>query len=122
MSNKDLILKFYESGGILSKSYCLEILHPEVNLEWYSSNGLLNLDLNDILAISKELRHNYYSLRAEVQEIIEEKDRIMVRYTYFVRTFENRDEEMVLAVFYTSWQIKENLLFKGCQMSQLVHL
>lgn len=120
MSQRDLVLKFYESAGILSKTYCKEIMHPDVTLEWYSSKGLLNLDINDILALSKELRHNYYSLRAEVQELLEEGDRIMIRYVYFVRTFENTDEELVLAVFFTTWQIKDNLLFKGCQMSQLL--
>jgi len=120
MSNKDLVVKFYESAGILSKSYCQEVMHPDVILEWYSSKGLLNLDLNDLFALSKELKHNYYSLRAEVQEVMEDGDRIMIRYTYFVRTFENVDEELVLAVFFTTWQIKDNLLYKGCQMSQLL--
>nr|WP_297309311.1 nuclear transport factor 2 family protein [uncultured Flavobacterium sp.] len=120
MSNKDLVVKFYESAGILSKSYCLSIFHPEISLQWYSSKGLLNLELNDLLALSKELKHNYYSLRVEVQDILEEGDVVMIRYTYFVRTFENPEEELVLAVFFTTWQIKDNLLFKGCQMSQLV--
>ena len=120
MSNKELVIKFYESAGILSKSYCQEILHPDVNLQWYSSKGLLELDFNDVLALSKELKHSYFSLRAEVQEVLEEDDTVMIRYTYYVRTFENTDEEMVLAVFFTTWQIKDNKLFKGCQMSQLL--
>lgn len=120
MSHKELVLKFYESAGILSKSYCNEIMHPEVILEWYSSKGLLKLDFNDILALSKELRHNYYSLRTEVQEILAEDDKVMIRYIYYVRTFENEDEELVLAIFFTTWQIKDNLLFRGCQMSQLI--
>ena len=120
MSNKELVKKFYESAGILSKNYCLEVMHPDVILEWYSSRGLLNLDIKDLLALSKELRTNYYSLRAEVQEVMEEDNRVMIRYTYFVRTFENTDEEMVLAVFFTTWEIKDNLLYKGCQMSQLI--
>lgn len=121
MSNKELVRKFYESAGILSKNYCLEVMHPEVTLDWYSSKGFLNLELNDLLALSKELKHNYYSLRAEVQDVMEEDDRIMIRYTFHVRTFENSEEEMVLAIFFTTWQIKDNLLYKGCQMSQLIH-
>ena len=120
MSYKDLVIKFYESAGILSKSYCQEIMHPDVTLEWYSSKGLLNLDMNDLLALSKELKHSYFLLRADIHEVLQENDSVMIRYTYFVRTFENPDEEMVLAVFFTTWQIKDNKLFKGCQMSQIL--
>lgn len=120
MSNKELIIKFYESAGILSKNYCLEIMHPEITLQWYSSKGLLNLELNDLLALSKELRHNYYSLRAEIDEVLEENNKVMIRYKYFVRTYENPEEELVLAIFFTTWEIKDNLLYKGCQMSQLI--
>jgi len=120
MDKKDLVIKFYESAGILSKNYCTEVFHPDVVLEWYSSQGLLILDLNDILALSKELKHNYYSLRSEIHEILAENDQVMIRYTYFVRSFENTDEELVLAVFFTSWLFKDGLLYKGCQMSQLI--
>lgn len=121
MNSKELVSKFYESAGILSKAYCLEVLHEEVSLEWYSSKGHLFLDRNDILALSKDLRQSYYSLRAEVDQLLQEDAFITIRYTYFVRTFENPDEEMVLAAFFTVWEVKDGKMFKGYQMSQLIN-
>lgn len=115
----ELVKKFYESAGILSKTYCLEVLHEDVLLEWYSSKGHLLLEHADILALSKDLKHSYFNLRAEVHDIMSQDDKVIVRYTYHVRTFENPDEELILAMFFTVWEVKEGKLFKGCQMSQL---
>jgi hypothetical protein len=42
-----------------------------------------------------------------------------VRYSHFVKTIENPREEMLLAHFISIWQIKDNKLYKGYQMSQL---
>ncbi len=121
MEAKELVQKFYESAGILSKAYCLDVLHKDVMLEWYSSKGLVILDLNDILALSKDLRQSYYSLRAEVNQLLQDGDFVTIRYTYFVRTLENPDEEMILATFFTIWEIKEGKMYKGHQMSQLMN-
>jgi ketosteroid isomerase-like protein len=119
-SAKEIVVKFYESAGILSKNYCLEAMHPDVVLEWISSKGHLYLDLNDILALSKDLRLSYFDLRAEVQDVIEGVDgKIVILYSYFVRALENPDEEMILASFFTIWEVKDGKLFKGIQMSQL---
>lgn len=115
----EIVKKFYESAGILSKTYCLDVFHEDVTLEWYSSKGHLLLEHADLLALSKDLRLSYFSLRAEVHDIMSDGDRVMIRYTYFVHTFENPDEEMVLAAFFTVWELKDGKFFKGIQMSQL---
>lgn len=118
-SAKELVIKFYESAGILSKNYCLEVMHEDVQLEWYSSKGHLYLELNDILALSKDLRLSYFDLRAEIQDVIVGENKIVILYSYYVRTFENSDEEMILATFFTTWELKDNKLYRGVQMSQL---
>lgn len=119
-SAKDLVVKFYESAGILSKNYCLDCMHEDVQLEWYSTKGHLYLELNDILALSKDLRLSYFDLRAEIHDVIEGTNgKIVILYSYYVRTFENPDEEMILATFFTTWEVKDNKLYRGTQMSQL---
>lgn len=119
-SAKDLIIKFYESAGILSKQYCIDVMHDDFTLEWFSSNGHLKLDYNDFLALSKDLKLSYYDLRAEIHDVIEGVDgKIVVLYTYYVRTLENPDEELSLATFFTTWIVKDGKLFHGVQMSQL---
>lgn len=113
------VKKFYESAGILSKTYCLEIFHDDIQLEWYSSKGHLFLEHADLLALSKDLKLSYFSLRTQVHNFVTTNDIIMIRYTHFVRTFENPDEEMVLATFFVEWELKDGKLYKGIQMSQL---
>ena len=114
-----LVKKFYESAGILSKTYCLDVFHDDIQLEWYSSKGHLFLEHTDLLALSKDLKHSYFDLRADVHDIMNADDKVMIRYTYYVRTFENPEEEMVLATFFAEWEIKDGKLYKGVQMSQL---
>lgn len=115
----DEVIKFYSSAGILSKTYCLDMLHEDVTLEWFSSKGHLILDQADILALSKDLKHSYYDLRAEIHETIAQENKVMILYTYYVRTLENPDEELLLATFFTAWELKDGKFFKGYQMSQL---
>src|SRR5690606_6396978 len=114
-----LVKKFYESAGILSKTYCLEVFHDDIQLEWYSSKGHLFLEHADLLALSKDLKHSYFDLRAQIHDIMSANDKVMIRYTYYVRTFENTEEEIVLATFFAVWEIKDGKLHKGTQMSQL---
>ena len=55
MELKELVAKFYQSSGILSKAYCEEVFHEDVILEWHSTKGLITLDFTDILALSKDI-------------------------------------------------------------------
>lgn len=120
MTARDIVVKFYESVAILSKSYLQEILHEEVLMDWISSKGFVQLDKQDILALSKEIRLSYYSLRCEIHQVINEGNLVNIRYTHYVSTFENPDEELVLATFFVTWEIKDNQLYRGHQMSHLV--
>jgi hypothetical protein len=115
----EIVKKFYESSGIISKTYCLEILHEDVQLEWYSSKGYLFLEHADILALSKDLRLSYYNLRTQVHSILSNETKVILRYTHIVRTIENPDEEIPLATFFVEWELKDGKLFRGIQMSQL---
>nr|WP_298002164.1 nuclear transport factor 2 family protein [uncultured Flavobacterium sp.] len=114
-----LVKKFYESAGIISKTYCLDVFHDDIQLEWYSSKGYLILEHSDLLALSKDLKHSYYDLRTQIHTIIGNDNHVMIRYTYFVRTYENPEEELTLATFFAEWEVKDGKLYKGIQMSQL---
>jgi hypothetical protein len=53
-----------------------------------------------------------------ISHIIAEDDLVSVRYSHYVKTIENPREEMLLAHFSTIWQIKDDKLYRGYQMSQ----
>lgn len=121
MNARDIVLKFYESNAILSKSYLQEVLHDDLVLEWTSTKGKIVLDKDDVLAMSKDVRHSYYSLRAVIHHVVvDSNEKVVVNYTHYVTTFENPDEEMVLATYFVLWELKESKLFRGYQLSQLI--
>lgn len=117
----EIVKEFYQSAGILNKTYCLEIYHDDIQLEWFSSKGHLFLEHADLLALSKDLKHSYFDLRTHVYDVMSEGNKVMIRYTYYVRTLENPEEEMILATFFNVWEIKDGKLFRGVQMSQLAN-
>jgi hypothetical protein len=118
MSPKELILDFYKNDLILNKSEVNEFLHPDLIIEWNSSKGFVQLKRDDVLNLSEELSKAYVRSKMRITHIIEEGDTVSVRYSHFVKTFENPREEMLLAHFFVIWEVKEGKLFRGFQMSQ----
>ena len=119
MSAKDIILDFYKSDVLLEPESVTDFLHPEVELEWHSTKGFLKLNKTEIINISRELNKAYVRSQSRITHIIEEGNLVSVRYSHFVKTIENPREEMLLAHFMVIWELKDNKLFKGYQMSQL---
>jgi hypothetical protein len=44
---------------------------------------------------------------------------IAVRYSHYIKTIENPREEMLLAHFMVIWELKDDKLYRGYQISQL---
>lgn len=119
MSAKEIVRKFYKSEAFINSEILKEFLHPEIVLDWNSSKGFIQMDYNSLLDLSAQLSKAYVRSKIRISHIIAEKDIVSVRYSHFVKTIENPREEMLLAHFSTIWQIKDNKLFRGYQMSQL---
>ena len=119
MTGKEFVQKFYKSDAIIDCEVMKEYLHPEVILEWHSSTGFVTLDYDAMLNLTNDLSKAYVRTKVRTSHIIEENDLISVRFSHFVKTIENPREEMLLAHFFVIWQIKDNKLFRGYQMSHL---
>ncbi|MBG6111406.1 hypothetical protein IWX84_002290 [Flavobacterium sp. CG_9.10] len=119
MSAKEIVQKFYKSDALIDSDVMKDFLHPDVLLDWNSSKGFLQLNYDSLLNLSDDLSKAYVRSKVRVSQIIAENDMISVRYSHFVKTIENPREEMLLAHFMAIWQIKDNKLFRGYQMSQL---
>jgi predicted SnoaL-like aldol condensation-catalyzing enzyme len=119
MSAKEIVQKFYKSDALIDSEVIKDFLHPEVIVEWNSSKGFVELNYDSLVNLSAELSKAYVRSKVRISHILSENDLISVRYSHFVKTIENPREEMLLAHFIVIWQIKDNKLYRGYQMSQL---
>jgi hypothetical protein len=119
MSAKKLIQDFYKSDALINSEIMSTFLHPEVLLDWNSSTGFKQLNRKDILDLSAELGKAYVRSKARISHLLKDGDYIVVRYAHYIKTIENPREEMLLAHFMVIWEVKDNLLYRGFQMSQL---
>ncbi|WP_108867326.1 nuclear transport factor 2 family protein [Aquimarina aquimarini] len=115
---KDIVRSFYETDLIHTTEVFSQYLHPEIELYWNSSFGFNKKDFKDIVSMFKEMSSSFDSLRCEISHLIAENQTVTVRYTYFVRTIERPDKEEAVAHFITIWELKDNKLYKGYQISQ----
>lgn len=118
MKPKELVLDFYKNDLLLNQSEVNEFLHPDLIIEWNSSKGFVQLDREDVLKLTVDLSKAYVRSKMRITHIIAEGQMVSVRYSHFVKTFENPSEEMLLAHFFVIWEIKDDKLYRGYQMSQ----
>ena len=119
MSAKEIVKKFYKSDALIDSEVMKDYLHPDVLVEWNSSTGFVEHNYNSLLDLSNDLSKAYVRSKVRISHIISENDMVSVRYDHFVKTIENPREEMLLAHFFIIWQIKDNKLYRGYQISQL---
>ncbi|MEW5675401.1 nuclear transport factor 2 family protein [Flavobacterium enshiense] len=119
MKAKELVTEFYQSDALRNSEVIKQFLHDNMEFHWYSSKGFLKMDKNDLIELSNEMYRSYTSSRINISHILEEENKVSIRYSYFVTPFENPGEEVVLAHFMTIWELKDNKLYRGYQMSQL---
>ena len=119
MNPKELVKSFYESDFYKDQDVLKTYLHPESEVLWSSSDGFVNLKYNDIINHGKNVSESYKSLRTEISHLIAEGNTVSIRYTYFVVAFDNPEEEICLAHLISIWELKDNLLYKCHEMSQM---
>lgn len=119
MSAKKIVQNFYKSDALIDAEVMKDFLHPEIILEWNSSKGLVQMNYNSILDLANQLNKAYVRSKVRISHLLSENDLVSVRYSHYVKTIENPSEELFLANFIVIWQLKDNKLFRGYQMSQI---
>jgi hypothetical protein len=119
MSPKKLVQDFYKSDALINSEIMSSFLHPEVLLDWNSSTGFKQLKRQDILDLCAELGRAYIRTKARISHLLKDGDLITVRYSHYIKTIENPREEMLLAHFMVIWEVKDDKLYRGYQISQL---
>lgn len=122
MSNKakEIVRSFYRSDILKDDSVMERFFHPELLLIWNSINGLTIMNNADLTNFFSEIRRTYHDLRIEVSHLLADDNHVTIRYKYYVRTIENPDEELGIAHFIAIWEIKDDKLYRGYQVSQPV--
>lgn len=115
---KDCVREFYSSDFFKDPASVKEYLHPEAQLFWNSSAGFHKLGFSEVADLSKELSQSFENLRADISHLLSDGNYVTIRFTYYVRTVENPDEELPMAHFIAIWECKDGKMFKGHQISQ----
>lgn len=118
LTPKDRVRELYSSHLFKDTASLMEHLHPEAQLFWNSSAGFHKLQFSEIEDLSKELAQSFENVRADVSHLLADGDFVTIRFTYYVRTVENPDEELPMAHFIAIWEFKDGKLYRGHQMSQ----
>ncbi len=120
MSNtaKDIVRSFYETDLINESDAFSKYLHPDIELYWNSSFGFNKKNFGQIETMFKEMASSFETFRCELSHLIAEDDTVTARYTYFAKTIEAPDKEDAIAHFITIWELKDNKLYRGYQISQ----
>jgi predicted SnoaL-like aldol condensation-catalyzing enzyme len=119
MTPKKLVEQFYKSDVFLDTALTASFLHDDVLLDWNSSKGFLQLKKDDVVALSVEMAKAYTRSKCRISHILAEGNLVSVRYSHFVKAIENEREETLLAHFIVIWEVKDEKLYRGYQMSQL---
>lgn len=119
MTPKELITSFYASDVLMDSEKLKTFLHPDVILEWNSSTEFVVLDFDKIITLSQQMDQSYVRLKNRISHLIVENQFVSVRYASYAKTIENVREEMHIANFMVVWEIKDNKLYRGFQMSYL---
>ncbi|WP_309641712.1 nuclear transport factor 2 family protein [Flavobacterium sp.] len=117
--SKKLVQDFYKSDALINSEIMDAYLHPDVVLDWNSSTGLKQLKRQDLLTLAKELSKAYVRSKAKISHILKDGNLIVVRYSHYIKTIENPREEMLLAHFMVIWELQDDKLYRGYQISQL---
>lgn len=115
---KQLVHDFYTSGFHKDTSILKEYLHKDVMIYWNSSSGFSKLDYGDFSRMSSDIGKSYEGLFCEITHLLQEDNKVTIRFTYNVTTIENPEEDIALAHFICIWEVKDGKLYEGYLISQ----
>lgn len=113
-----IVKQFYAADIFKDSSIMMKCLHPEMQLFWNARTGFSQLNREQVYNTISEAGKSFESVRCEISHLLEDNGQVTVRFTYFVRTIENVNEEIPMAHFIAIWEIKDGLMYKGYKISQ----
>ena len=118
MSPKDIVRGFYQSD-LAKDTDIMDMFHKNCELKWHSSKGYTKFDYQGIEHMIKGVQKSYLSFKFRVSHLLQDNAVITARYTIYATTIERPEKEDALAHFISIWEVKDNKLYKGFEISQL---
>ncbi|MEM5538406.1 nuclear transport factor 2 family protein [Olleya sp. AS48] len=118
MSARAIVKAFY-SLDLAKADNAIEMFDKNCQLHWNSSQGYTALDYNGIDQKLKEIRQSFVSFTYKLSHLLKENNTITARYTAYAATIERPDKVEPIAHFISIWEVKDGLLYKGYEISQL---
>lgn len=115
---KQIVQDFYNSDLSNGIQEFENYLHKDCKLHWSSSKGFNILDRKQISNIFKDIEKSYHSVRFHISHLLQDGNFVTTRYTLYVCTIENTEEEIPLAHYINIWEVKDNKLYRGHEISQ----
>jgi predicted ester cyclase len=116
-ASKKVVKSFFESDAFYDDKVFQEIMHPELMVYWHSSTGYNVYNFDSYLELVRSAAKSYESLRYDVTHIISEKDQVVTRFTLYVKTIENPNEEVPVGYFISIWKIMDGQIIECHQTS-----
>jgi len=114
---KSIVKDFYNSNLLSGAQIFEKFLHEDCKLHWSSSKGFNILNRKEISNIFKDIEKSYNSVNFRISHLLQDGNFVTTRYTLYVSTIENTEEEIPLAHFITIWEVKDNKLYHGHEIS-----
>ena len=118
MSARAVVKAFYNLDLAKSED-AIKMFDKECQLHWNSSNGYMALDYDGISEKLAEVRQSFVTFTYKLSHLLKENDTITARYTVYAATIERPDKIEPIAHFISIWEVKDGLLYKGHEISQL---
>lgn len=118
MNPKQIVKSFFESDFYRDGAILDTYLHNDFQLFWNSSAGYSQMDKTSFKQMLLEMSQSFESLRCVITHLLQEDQTVTIRYTIHIKTIENPDEEMPMAHFIGIFELKDEQLLKGFQISQ----
>src|SRR5690606_34133815 len=116
---KQIVKSFYESDLANDSSVVSTYIHKDCLLHWNSSTGYRIRNYSDLDSYFKNINKAYQSLRVQISHLLQDDHQVTIRYTMFVSTIEDPENELPLANFISIWEIKDGKLYRGYEISQM---
>ena len=119
MSPKEIVKAFYESDLANDGDAVSKYIHKNCQLHWNSSTGYKVLDYDGLDIFFKNVKTSYNSLQSVISHLLQDENHVTIRFTMFVSTIEDPENEQPLANFISIWEVKDGKMYRGYEISQV---